>query len=66
MSKFKIPTIIITDTHDQIGPACALRMHNALQNSKVIVFPNSSHVPFYEEPNDYFSALRNFLSAQAD
>ena len=65
MSKLKMPTLIITGTHDEIGPACALRMHNALQNSKVIVFPNSSHVPFYEEPDDYFSALRNFLSAQA-
>ena len=65
MPKLKMPTLIITGTHDEIGPACALRMHNALQNSKVIVFPNSSHVPFYEEPDDYFSALRNFLSAQA-
>jgi len=64
MPKLKMPTLIITGTHDEIGPACALRMHNALQNSKVIVFPNSSHVPFYEEPDDYFSALRNFLSAQ--
>ena len=65
MPKLEMPTLIITGTHDEIGPACALRMHNALQNSKVIVFPNSSHVPFYEEPDDYFSALRNFLSAQA-
>ena len=65
MPKLKMPTLIITGTHDEIGPACALRMHSALQNSKVIVFPNSSHVPFYEEPDHYFSALRYFLSAQA-
>ena len=64
MARLKMPTLIITGTHDEIGPACALRMHNALPNSKVVVFPNSSHVPFYEEPEDYFAALRNFLSAQ--
>jgi len=64
MTRLKMPTLIITGTHDEIGPGCALRMHNALPNSKVIVLPNSSHVPFYEEPDDYFAALRNFLSAQ--
>ena len=64
MARLKMPTLIITGTHDEIGPACALRMHNALPNSKVVVFPNSSHVPFYEEPEDYFAALRSFLSAQ--
>ncbi|HBO91042.1 MAG TPA: proline iminopeptidase, partial [Acidobacteria bacterium] len=47
MARLKMPTLIITGTHDEIGPACALRMHNALPNSKVVVFPNSSHVPFY-------------------
>ena len=65
MPRLKMPALIITGTHDEIGPACALRMHNALPNSKVIVFPNSSHVPFYEEPEDYFAALRNFLSAHS-
>ena len=64
MARLEMPTLIITGTHDEIGPACALRMHNALPNSKVVVFPNSSHVPFYEEPEDYFAALRSFLSAQ--
>ena len=66
MARLKMPTLIITGTHDEIGPACALRMHNALPNSKVVVFPNSSHVPFYEEPEDYFAALRSFLSAQRE
>ncbi|MDP7557738.1 MAG: proline iminopeptidase-family hydrolase [Nitrospinaceae bacterium] len=64
MARLNIPTLIITGTHDEIGPACALRMHNTLPNSKVIVLPNSSHVPFYEEPDDYFATLRSFLSAQ--
>jgi len=64
MARLKMPTLIITGTHDEIGPACALRMHNALPNSRVVVLPNSSHVPFYEEPDDYFASLKSFLSAQ--
>jgi len=60
-----MPTLIITGTHDEIGPACALKMHNVLPNSEVVVFPNSSHVPFYEEPDNYFDNLKNFLARQS-
>ena len=66
MEQLTMPVLIVTGTHDEIGPACALRMHNVLPNSEVAVFPNSSHVPFYEEPDDYFVTLERFLSAQVD
>ena len=62
MHKLTMPTLVITGTHDEIGPACAIRMHNVLPNSQVVVLPNSSHVPFYEEPEDYFRALGKFLA----
>ncbi len=62
MHKLEMPTLIITGTHDEIGPACAIRMHNVLPNSQVVVLPNSSHVPFYEEPEDYFQAIGQFLA----
>ena len=65
MHQLKMPTLIITGTHDEIGPACALRMHNVLPDSEVVVCPNSSHVPFYEEPKEYFSALQNFLERRS-
>ena len=51
MDSLEMPTLIITGTHDEIGPACASRMNNVLPNSEVAVFHNSSHVPFYEEPD---------------
>ena len=62
MHKLQMPALIVTGTHDEIGPACAIKMDNALPNSQVVVLPNSSHVPFYEEPDAYFDALKNFLS----
>ena len=65
MHQLKMPTLIVTGTHDEIGPACALKMDNELPNSEVVIFPNSSHVPFYEEPDDYFDALKHFLGKQA-
>ena len=62
MDSLVMPTLIITGTHDEIGPACASRMNNVLPNSEVVVFHNSSHVPFYEEPDLYFKELQIFLS----
>ncbi len=62
MYKLTMPTLIVTGTHDEIGPPCAIRMDKALPNSEVVVFPNSSHVPFYEEPDEYFAVLERFLA----
>ena len=62
MDSLEMPTLIITGTHDEIGPACASRMNNVLPNSEVVVFHNSSHVPFYEEPDLYFKELKIFLT----
>ena len=64
MHQLQMPTLIVTGTHDEIGPACALKMDNVLPNSEVVIFPNSSHVPFYEEPDDSFKALKGFLGSQ--
>jgi proline iminopeptidase len=36
-------------------------MHGSIANSQVAVFPNSSHTPFYEEPQAYFARLEKFL-----
>jgi len=36
-------------------------MHQALPDSKIVVFPNSSHMPFWEEPEAYFAVLQSFL-----
>ena len=62
MPQLTMPVMIVTGTHDEIGPACAIRMDNALPNSEVVVLPNSSHVPFFEEPDAYFAALKDFLN----
>lgn len=62
MPQLTMPVMIVTGTHDEIGPACAIRMDNALPNSEVVVLPNSSHVPFFEEPDAYFTALKDFLN----
>ena len=55
------PSLITVGMHDELPPSCALKMHNALPNSIIKVFKNSSHMPFYEEPDEYFKTLINFI-----
>lgn len=57
-----MPVLITTGEHDELTPACALRMKLALQNAELKVFANASHMPFYENPQDYYPALLDFLS----
>ncbi|NWA11227.1 proline iminopeptidase-family hydrolase [Pseudomonas gingeri] len=61
MADFTMPVLITTGQHDELTPACAYRMKRALQDVELHVFPNSSHMPFYEEPEAYFPVLLDFL-----
>ncbi len=61
MHRITAPALVLTGVHDELTPACSERMHRALPDSRIHVFPNSSHMPFYEEPDAYFALLVGFL-----
>ena len=62
MGRITAPTLIIVGQHDEITPACAMRMQQAMPNARLKVFPNSSHTPFFEEPEAYRECLLDFLA----
>ena len=55
------PVLITVGQHDEITPTCALQMKTALPQAELRVFRNSSHVPFFEEPEAFFPVLIDFL-----
>jgi proline iminopeptidase len=61
MHRISAPALITVGKYDELGPACALRMRHALPDAELVVFPNSSHTPFYEEPEAYYRVLLDFL-----
>jgi proline iminopeptidase len=63
MHRITVPVLITCGQHDELTPACALRMKLALPDARLHVFPNSSHMPFYEEPHAYYPVLLDFLKA---
>lgn len=62
LPRITVPVLITTGEHDELTPACALRIKLALPNAELKVFANASHMPFYENPGDYYPALLDFLS----
>ena len=62
MPQIKTPTPIVCGQYDELTPACSMRMHHALPNSEITVFPCSSHMPMWEEPDAYINRLTRFLA----
>jgi proline iminopeptidase len=61
MGSIKVPCLVLVGLHDELTPACAMRMHQAVPGAEIKVFPNSAHLPLYEEPDAYFATLSEFL-----
>ncbi|MCQ8783079.1 proline iminopeptidase-family hydrolase [Mangrovibrevibacter kandeliae] len=61
MHRITVPVLITVGQHDELTPACAARMKHALPDAELKVFPNSSHMPFFEEPQAFFPVLLDFL-----
>ncbi|NKJ08232.1 proline iminopeptidase-family hydrolase [Rhizobium sp. SG741] len=62
LPRITVPTLITVGEHDELTPACALRMKLAIPNAELKVFTSASHMPFYENPGDYYPALLDFLA----
>jgi proline iminopeptidase len=53
--------LVLCGLHDELTPDGAARIHRGLPHSELKVFKNSSHMPFFVEPEAYFKTLRGFL-----
>lgn len=61
LTRLSIPCLVMAGHYDELTPACSEKIANAWPNAQLHIFPNSSHMPFYEEPDAYFSQLQEFL-----
>ena len=62
LPRITMPVLITCGAHDELTPACALRMKLNLPDAELQVFEHSSHMPFYENPGAYYPALIDFLA----
>jgi proline iminopeptidase len=61
LHNIEVPVLITVGQYDEQTPACAMEMMLRLKDARLHVFPNSSHLPFYEDPQLYYPVLQDFL-----
>ncbi|MEZ4869775.1 MAG: alpha/beta fold hydrolase [Caldilineaceae bacterium] len=67
LPKFTQPTLVVTGRFDLIvAPSVAYAIHKAIPNSQFVVFEQSGHRPFFEEPEAFAQTVRQFLTEDND
>jgi len=57
------PTLIITGSRDRAcTPRSAQEMHAGIRGSELVVLADAAHMSYLEQPDAYFSAVRNFFA----
>ena len=62
LGQIKIPVLITCGRYDELGPACATKLHEGLSNAEMVIFENSAHVAHIEEPEAYREKISQFLA----
>jgi proline iminopeptidase len=62
---FTCPTLVMTGRYDvNVAPSTAWRIHRSIPGSRFVVFEQSGHLPFYEEPEAFARTVEDFLTAR--
>lgn len=66
LNTINIPTLILNGRYDIFCTAAqAQMMHQRINGSKLVIFENSGHFPWVEEPDLFFSSVTDFLSGKS-
>ena len=62
LSEISVPTLILAGRDDFICPPSQAKiMQERMPNTELVVFEESGHVPYVEEPEAFFEAVRGWL-----
>ena len=56
-----VPTLVTCGRYDEVSPKEAMSIHKLIRGSELVVFPKSSHLPFWEEREKFMDVQRGFL-----
>jgi len=61
LHKIKVPTLVTCGRYDEVSPKVARDIHRRIKNSRLRIFPRSSHLPFWEERDRFMNTVKKFL-----
>jgi proline iminopeptidase len=59
----KVPTLVTGGRYDEVSPKVARSIHQGIRGSKLVIFPKSSHMAFWEEREKYMRVVGAFLDS---
>lgn len=62
----KVPTLVLVGSYDIFCPPTSAQItHDGIVGSKRVVFENSGHFPWIEEPGSFFSVVTDFINGKS-
>jgi proline iminopeptidase len=61
LSTINVPTLINCGDHDECSPSLSEEMHNKIPGSKLVIFPQSGHMTFVDQPDLFMKSIVDFL-----
>jgi proline-specific peptidase len=61
LASITVPALITAGDHDECDPSLAREMHAKIKGSKLVIFPQSGHMTFVDQPGLFLKAIREFV-----
>ena len=61
LASIHVPTLITVGDHDECEPSLARDMQSKIKGSKLVIFPQSGHMTFVDQPGLFMKAVGEFL-----
>jgi pimeloyl-ACP methyl ester carboxylesterase len=61
LAELDVPALITSGRHDECTPALVEPLHEGIRGSEWVLFEDSSHTPYLEEPERYLATVGSFL-----
>jgi proline-specific peptidase len=61
LRSISVPTLVTCGKHDEVSPRQARSIQQQIRGARLVVFPRSSHLPFWEERHEFMNVMRGFL-----
>lgn len=64
LARLTLPTLVLVGAHDYITPLSAGLLHAHLPDARLVLFPESGHSSFLDEPEAYLDTVTRFLRGE--
>lgn len=61
LGEIRVPTLVTSGRHDECTPTLVEPLHRGISGSEWVLFEESAHMPYLEEPERYLQVVGGFL-----